>query len=293
MEDRDDGTMSAKLTSILGVLAVGVMTLGMVARPVGASTTEPAKSTCPLNMFFGAHGVNEGEPGTASRGRRGPAPGGVGTTGDEKHWGPEINEVWTRFHNEQLNSTAQSVDYRNVTIDPSASFWARLWVSDSKILPVTNYGVKSLERQLKAAASTCPNSLFVLAGFSQGAWVIDQALRDLHSNDPVIFIQIAGAFLMGDPAWPKTTQTPKEYGVATHIYPVEGYGSVSDYFNNGLAKDNFESWCIADDPICHYDGSDEDYKSRVHIHMQDYLKNMPGQKYTYAEYGGDFLASRV
>jgi hypothetical protein len=257
------------------MLAATLLPLG-VAVPASASTVRHADAACPGSMFFGAHGVNEGSGGTAAR---------------KNYWGPEMDQVWQGFHREQLNSTAASVNYPRVTLGPTAPRIVLLWGAGSQIVPITIQGVRSLESQLKAEAAACPGTLLVLAGFSQGAWVIDGTLHKLHRDDPALLRNIAGVYLMGDPAWPKTAQTPSEFGIAVHF--LQGYPTANDYFNNGIPRNSFLSLCIGDDPICHYDGSYGDYKVRLHIHMQDYLKDMPGRTYTYGAYGGAFLAARV
>ena len=85
-----------------------------------------------------------------------------------------------------------------------------------KLAPSSIKGNISLLNDLTTTYAACRNTLFLLAGYSQGAWIIDYVLHYLKDEGSLgtdILANIKGVFLMGDPAWPKTIQTPKLEGV--------------------------------------------------------------------------------
>jgi hypothetical protein len=123
------------------------------------------------------------------------------------------------------------------------------------IKPATTDAAASLVDQMWTAYTNCGDSTsFVLTGYSQGAWLIDIALRQLAADGPAgkaVLADTKGVFLMGDPAWPQTTQNPHRAGIAT--WAGKGYSSAQSYLANGVS--NFRSMCVSYpdghfDPIC-------------------------------------------
>jgi hypothetical protein len=151
----------------------------------------------------------------------------------------------------------------------------------------TSTGASTLAGQMWNTYLSCPDSSFVLAGYSQGAWAIDKALRTLSDDGPVgkaVLADTKGVFLMGDPAW--ANSNPIQRGVASSH--LEGYKTEAAYLANGLPQSKFFSVCAGPDPIC-------DWKSilglskNIGVHIHAYTGGKPSA----ATDGGIWLASKL
>ena len=137
-----------------------------------------------------------------------------------------------------------------------------------------------LETQMYNQFTACgTRTRFVLAGYSFGAWVVDLALRDLNSSvaGKLIPAQVAGAGVIGDPAYPDNTCTVVgkrqtcRVGVATFL--GAGYVKVSDYLANGLS--NFTGMCLSYsntylDPVCGMYGLYDLTGANIKLHETGY-----------------------
>jgi hypothetical protein len=84
----------------------------------------------------------------------------------------------------------------------------------------------------------CRSTRFVIAGYSQGAWIVDKFLR----QHPEQKKHIAGIALLGDPQWVS--------GIDAGLAKLFGTWGVSNpYFPKGIGS-RMQSWCNFHDPIC-------------------------------------------
>jgi hypothetical protein len=252
-------TMKAKLIAVLPVL-------GMVAFavPSSASAAKAGVTPCQRAAFFGAHGVNEGAAGT------GPW---------KSHWGTAVQTVFRQFQDSLAAAhkplpEGASVSYPRVNIASDTKSWVQSVEQDAGAVSaaaVAKYGSFQLELQLKKEHKACPDQAFVIAGYSQGAWVVDKALHVLQIDSKIpslgaealaILHQIKYVFLMGDPAYPAYLGVNCGPGgiVTSHCL---GY-SWDDYWNNGLSRGSFESMCFKADPICTSSVGINDETIKVH-----------------------------
>jgi hypothetical protein len=233
------------------LLAAILLPVAVMGSPV--ANAAPQATACPAILFLGAHGVDEGSPSGGSQ----------PVIAD---WGPEVQTVWDAFSANGVDATAEAVNFPEVKVHLPTSLGglgfpagAGALVTFGKqvlsIKPATNAAAEGLADQLWNAYFDCGASTsFVLAGYSQGAWVIDMALRQLvaaGTAGKAVLADTKGVFLMGDPAWPPTSQDPNREGIATWF--SQGYGSAQSYLANGVS--NFRSMCVSYpgghfDPIC-------------------------------------------
>ena len=167
-------------------------------------------------------------------------------------------------------------------------------------------GNLSLISDMTKTYVSCPNTLFLLAGYSQGAWIIDYVLHYFntvkgHGDEPKkILANVRKVFLMGDPAWPETPQNPKLEGivnyVASHyasafnpVAPNSAYATEQSYTANGVPAADFWSICADGDPVCLSKGNLNDLKKNVGIHEHAYTAGNS----SVAQDGGDWLATRI
>ena len=255
---------------------------------IPSSMAAVAQASCSPVLFLGAHGVGEGAS---------------GTTPNSAHWGGTVQQVWNTFYQNGVDAVAEAVSYPKVPAPTNLTGKTALekWVIGS-LAPSSITGNQSLINDLTNTYSACPTTLFVLAGYSQGAWIIDYVLHYLntvkgHGTEPKkILANVKGVFLMGDPAWPKTTQTPKLEGVVNYyassvapVAPNSVYPTEKAYVANGLPIADFWSICAGGDPICLYDGSQSDLEKNIGIHEHAYSSGSP----SVADDGGNWLATRI
>lgn len=238
--------------------------------------TAPPPPNCPSVLFFGLHGVNEGSSTT---------------------WGKNIGAVWQAFHAQVPAAVPERAIYPYVKLD---------WPVDIH----TPLQAKALQSDAQSAAGSLETLMydhrltscgtrtrFVLAGYSLGAWAVDLALRDLNSTaaGQAVLAQVAGAGLMGDPAFPKHLCTVVgifqkcREGVASLL--GHGYPKQSEYLDNGLSK-GFLSLCLSYsdtylDPVCGgYGLNSLRNGANIKLHETGYQKQSGA-----AAYLGEVLAS--
>jgi hypothetical protein len=219
-------------------------------------TSKPTPN-CPSLLFLGAHGVNEGS---------------------SSNWGKTIQAVWTAFNKQVPTALGEPIPYGVVPLD---------WLHFSTVGQAlalqrqAKTDTQVLETQMHNQFTACgTKTRFVLAGYSFGAWVVDLTLRGLNSTvaGKRILAQVAGAVVMGDPAYPvldcKTVgiyQHCRE-GVATYF--GAGYPKTSQYLSNGLS--NFTAYCLSYsdthlDPVCGEYGPSSLFSSaNIQLHETGY-----------------------
>lgn len=228
-----------------------LLSLALLDSPAASASTA-AQATCPTILFLGAHGLGEG----SSSG---------GTQANTATWGPEMESVWTAFNNNGVDATPEAVNFPKTEVDLPSPWGNGLPTGPSplttlldqilSIKSATSAGAQSLVSQMWDTYLDCGSStLFVLSGYSQGAWLIDMALRQLAADGPVgqaALANVRAVYLIGDPAWPPTTANPGREGLAT--WGGAGYSSSQSYLANGVS--HFRSICVSYaggrfDPIC-------------------------------------------
>ncbi len=229
--------------------------------PTTPFTVTPA-ANCPSVLFLGAHGVNEGS---------------------STDWGNTVQAVWKAFHSQVSSAVPDAANYPYTALD---------WPVDLKTVPQASAlqskaqsAAQALETQMFNQFTSCgTRTRFVLAGFSLGAWAVDLTLRGLNSTvaGQAVLAQVAGAGVMGDPAFPVNTcevigvyQKCRE-GVATSF--KHGYPNQSDYLANGLPN-RFTSLCLSYsdmylDPVCGGFGASSLFDAaNVGLHEDGYPKS--------------------
>ena len=242
------GTFTVKVT-VPTDAPIGATTIetffgeGSDAVTIPFTVTSTPTPSCPSLLFLGAHGVNEGS---------------------SSIWGPNMQAVWLAFNKQLPTALGEPVPYGYVPLDLSnlsAEVWQAIGLPQQ-----AKADAQVLETQMYNQFTACgTKTRFVLAGYSFGAWVVDLALRDLNGTvwGKPILAQVAGAGVMGDPAYPggqfcKKVTSPRgsrtvcRQGVATYFRA--GYPTTSEYLNNGLSK-NFIGYCLSYsntqlDPVC-------------------------------------------
>lgn len=261
------------------------LAVGMASVPASA---EAAPTSCPRVMFLGLHGLNEGGRG-AGHGRGGDTP-------DLDHWGAPVDSTWRWFvdHYGKNPSPAEvqgkAVPYGRLNVSLSNPVdAANIFLIQAR----TELAVITLKKQIIALRALCQTTTaIVLAGYSQGAWVVDKAVRQLGTskdiNERLALRSVIGVFLMGDPAWPPT-QVGAETRAGMATWLDRGYKDKDDYLNNELSTDEFQSICLGlgngqIDPVCMGLKSGNRWPDDIGVHLV-YIENGVTRR------GGDFLYS--
>ena len=256
-----------------------LLSLALAAPSPARAASQASQATCSLVYFFGAHGVNEPRP------------------GDPK-WGTQVNAVWTELVKNLDPNAATGIvaNYPESVVDlpkpegpglpKGPSPWTTLIDQILSLAPAVNTDAATLAGQMWNTYLACPDSSIVVAGYSQGAWAVDKALRILSADGPVgtaVLGNVKGVFLMGDPAW--SYSTPKQLGIASTFNL--GYGTEAAYLANGIPESHFRSACIGPDPICNFSLSS--FEKNIGVHVYDYTSGNPSA----ATAGGDWLAAQL
>jgi len=274
--------MKRRLTMACFVVAL-LLPLGLAAMPPSAQAAAPS---CPKVLFLGLHGVNDG---------------GVALP-RAAQWGSTIDAVWQTFSSRATGVvTGRPIVYKRTVVDISIT---NLWLASqlAAITPDTDYAAGLLKDALLDNRLRCGGTKVVLAGYSQGAWAIDKALRGTYAAGALGQLAVSnvkGAFLMGDPAYPDTSNgngSPVRQGMATWLNM--GYNRPADYLNNHVA--GFRSICVSYtgdpyDPICMGRGGIPWSDIGVHSSYAGPAQNVRGVLVSShgASDGGAFLADRV
>jgi hypothetical protein len=113
--------------------------------------------------------------------------------------------------------------------------------------PITR-GRELLDRHVRRILQECGSEVLALAGYSQGAWIVNDWARN---TEPAFLRQVAVVVFLGDPQWERRTEEGTEEGIARRIRA----GSLSYALHPPIAPsivDRTWTWCNYNDPICGY-----------------------------------------
>ena len=233
--------MRTLVAAVLGIAAVAVAQGPASATPsTSAVTAASATSASALNcvgkdvVFVGARGIGE-------------APQSVGWNSSDPNGnlGPMLSSLFgvlqQRFPAVHFGS--EGVDYRPV---PS-SVWSSP-PSVSTLVSSANSGAQSFVGLIRATITACPNVRMIVAGYSEGAWLLHQALNALAPADLGHIVAVAA---YGDPGYDPTARYG--YGPATSpSWP--GVGTALDRAHSSFPASLLPvtaDVCRVGDPICH------------------------------------------
>jgi hypothetical protein len=181
-------------------------------------------STCTAVLFVGVRGSGE--------------PAGLGGT---------VQNVYDTFK----SKTTQSVTLYALPYTAAPVPVINRGASISAFVNSVNSGKTMLVNYLTAESTRCPSQKIVVAGFSQGALVVNQAMRTLPVS---VLNRITALALVADAAF-----DPKFSGnVGTYSKNDEGIVSTftsvyktQNYLPSAVAG-NAKAYCLAYDPVCNY-----------------------------------------
>jgi hypothetical protein len=146
---------------------------------------------------------------------------------------------------------------RGVTgVKASAFAYPTLSVTD--IMSVTGlYDIRStvtnaaaaLTANLQEISAQCPSTPVLLAGYSMGAWIINNMLSVMSKN-PGKWDNIKAVLLYGDPCW--YNSSGKYQGLAREEY-ADTCGTASTYpypASSATVPFKVETLCYGNDPVC-------------------------------------------
>lgn len=209
---------------------------------------------------------------------------GVRGSGEAQGLGPTVQNTYDVFKSRTTKSvTLHALPYTAAPV-PIINKGA----SVSAFVNSVNSGKTMLANYLTTQAALCKSQDIVLAGFSQGALVITQAMRSLPVS---VLNRVDGLALVADPAFdPKFsgnvgTYSRNDEGIVstfTSVYKTQNYlpAAVS-----GDAK----SYCLAYDPVCNYSVvslTNCAWSGKKCAHNRYIEKG-------YTRQGGEFLAGKV
>ncbi|PTH90497.1 hypothetical protein C9J60_06220 [Streptomyces sp. A244] len=250
-----NGTLALKELVMLRKLAAcfggAALLISVTVAPIAISqATASARSSisehCRDLYFFGGHGLGEG---------------------GADDWGSTVQDVYDNYVKGINNADPDaSVDGEAIKypraefpgFGPKEFLRERLAAERHEIVQ----GAKALNRQLVDRIGDCRGAEnYVLVGFSQGAWVIHQFLKDAPQE---ILDKISGVAVLGDPQFAGT-------GIISKVFT--NY-AIKPYFPPGVRH---QSLCLSydlpgagravNDPICRFSyadlarGEDSDLKN--------------------------------
>lgn len=233
------GKMRVRLALFLAVMLCASL-LGAISAATLSSSA--AAASCATYEFIGARGSGEDPTPDYTQG----APGG------DFGMGSEIFNVYDQVAKlvGPANISPYGVHYPAVSFGQGWDVPADLNGLGAflGIGPLGAYtasvkqGTADVENQINSAHAACPSTMFVLAGYSQGAQAVGDALQRMSSADLAL---VAGAVLFGDPYFDADSWAARgsfkanRYGVLgiRSEYPASMQGKIFSY-------------CHARDPIC-------------------------------------------
>jgi Cutinase len=274
---------------------------GVYSGPIFTITagSVPCQTTCADAYFIGAHGVGEGPDGSS----RAISPELYETALNFDNAKPRQNIVIKAYYLEYPAADPPDITQIATTkLEDSISMYL------SKLTSAKNEGLVALGKQVTDVLRECKNPTIVLAGYSLGAWVIDEWL----SGNKSLWQYIKAVEVYGDPLWYRKGQDGTYQGVALRFrsQDVETVNQ-NPYKNNPPGyplplANRWQSLCLSKDPVCG-EGYNSDLISGA-VQMTDFLKCpvffcehlkyaiAPGDNrtgYGSTKGGGAFLASQA
>ncbi|MFF2206280.1 cutinase family protein [Streptomyces sp. NPDC058145] len=273
-----EGSFRRRIAWILGAFIIlagasGEATASVLAR----SGSQVAGEGCPVHF--------RGLPGMVGPG--------------EKDGKSIIADTWDNFQQSRtagMSPTSHVVEYpamkvteltdlarAGLTNPPEALRIAERNFNSSNVAGMARIGLDIAKTRQK-----CKATRFVLAGYSQGAWVIDRYLRFAK---PEVLRKIDAVALYGDPQWEHDAKGRGRARILSRYFETWKLSGQYPGF-----KDRVQSLCASKDPICGegYKGTDLIAQARD---AQTCAQNSTCPHYLYAptatKQGGDFLAARA
>lgn len=150
--------------------------------------------------------------------------------------GKVVSSTFNEFVN-SMNQKGKDVSQEALKY-PAAPVWPPDQANYRKVTPSVNAGVKLLVQTLLIRAKACPIQRFILAGYSQGAWVIQWTMSQLSS---ALRSMIGAVLLYGDPYF-----NPKDK-FATGSYSTTLHGILGA---TNIPVSIARSYCVTGDPVC-------------------------------------------
>ncbi|MFE0358858.1 cutinase family protein [Streptomyces nigra] len=220
--------MLRKLAFCFGAL---VLCFGIATHQATASTRQPIPEHCRDLYFFGGHGLGEGGAGD---------------------WGNTVQDVYNNYvkgisgADPDVSVDGEAIAYPRTEFP---KFGPAEYVKErfKGERPEVVAGAAALKRQLASRISDCRGTEhYVLAGFSQGAWVIHQYLKSAPKE---VLDKISGVAVLGDPQFKKTGIIPKllpNYVINPYFPPGVRHQSLC------LSYDLPRAGRAVNDPICRF-----------------------------------------
>lgn len=225
-----DGAAGAAAWAIAALLACALAfapaASAATVAPPAPDATASAKRVCRAYEFIGARGSGQSD------------------TARYKGMGPEVFDLQVRLRARLGSSalTAYGVDYPAVDVlDPILNGARAVLHIGGPYTDSVREGTRDTVDEIKAAHKACPDMRFILAGYSQGANAVGDALQRM--GDDLKQLVVAAAFF-GDPyfnaaSWSARTADPSRYGL---------FGP-RDEWPDALRGYVF-SYCHVGDPVC-------------------------------------------
>jgi hypothetical protein len=261
-----------RLGRLLSVITAAALTLG--AAQASASIAVAHAASCPSVQLIGVRG-----------------------SGEHSGLGHTVGAVVSSIYQIGIpGAHADTIEYPaiDVPLDPLTRSYRNNYVES------VVKGVKALHNFVASFEQRCGSTPLLLAGYSQGAEVIDDWLLGALSNGQRV--NIAGVALFGDPRFNPAQVLPVDVGTFNHrfagigIYqfqPAIGtFGTLVNYpiSDAGLVR----SYCANHDPICNLSSpalaASCVLSSCAHYHYADLTFGKPATTYTHA--AATFLISR-
>jgi hypothetical protein len=195
--------------------------------PPTAHFTVVKDSSCRDVLFLGVHGTGEGPP-------------------DPRH-SAVIETTWTAFYGALPAGVSKAVDYVQYPADLQLPSYLRF---AAKVNNSEDQGVKALDHTFFDWLSRCPAQKFVMAGYSMGAWVIDDWFASHHLSAQRIFQHLLAVVNYGDPMFLIEKSKPPVEGITRIVGGFVKVPMIPDRGDWGGSGFVMRSICAYRDPIC-------------------------------------------
>ena len=221
---------------------------------------------------------------------------GVRGSGQHSGQGHTVGAVVSSFYQEKIaGAQSDAIDYPAVDVRPGPGY------NRNYINSVTQ-GINALYGYIVTFIERCGSTPLLLAGYSQGAEIIDDVLEDLVSEDQRE--HIAGTVLFGDPRFSPGNIPPIDQGTyddekggisRVQFSPPTGkFGTLVSY--NFSYFSTLRSYCSLHDPICNTSSFGQILSCVPpkhdcdHYHYPD--RTFDSSKQTYTQAAAAFLVKR-